>query len=96
MRYKRFDVVELNNVNRATILDVENNRYNVEIVNPYGITIDKKYITNTEIKQLIHSSKITRFTPSSVASSISILVRIPSVTTSMRVSLETLVSKRIR
>lgn len=61
MRYKRFDVVELNNGNRATILDVENNCYNVEIVNPYGITIDKKYITNTEIKQLIHSSKITRF-----------------------------------
>ena len=50
MRYKRFDVVELNNDNRATILDVEKNRYNVEIVNPYGITIDKKYITNIHQK----------------------------------------------
>ena len=55
MRYKKFDVVELNNGNRATILDVENNRYNVEIVNPYGITIDKKIITTQEIKTIIHS-----------------------------------------
>lgn len=61
MKYKRFDVVELNNGNRATILDIKKNCYNVEIVNPYGITVDKKHITNDEIKQLIHSSKTTRF-----------------------------------
>lgn len=56
MRYKRFDVVELNNGNRATILDVENNRYNVEIVNPYGITIDKTIIKDNEISKIIYSN----------------------------------------
>ena len=53
MKYKRFDVVELNNGNRATILDIKKNYYNVEIVNPYGITLDKKFISNDEIKGLI-------------------------------------------
>lgn len=57
MKYKRFDVVELNNGNRATILDIKENYYNVEIVNPYGITLDKKFISNDEIKGLICSSK---------------------------------------
>ena len=57
MKYKRFDVVELNNGNRATILDIKKNYYNVEIVNPYGITLDKKFISNDEIKGLICSSK---------------------------------------
>ena len=57
MKYKRFDVVELNNGNRATILDIKKNCYNVEIVNPYGITLDKKFISNNEIKGLIRSSK---------------------------------------
>lgn len=53
MKYKRFDVVELNNGNRATILDIKKNYYNVEIVNPYGITLDKKFISNDEIKGLV-------------------------------------------
>ena len=57
MKYKRFDVVELNNGNRATILDIKKNSYNVEIVNPYGITLDKKFISNDEIKRVIRSSK---------------------------------------
>ena len=57
MKYKRFDVVELNNGNRATILDIKKNYYNVEIVNSYGITLDKKFISNDEIKGLICSSK---------------------------------------
>ena len=57
MKYKRCDVVELNNGNRATILDIKKNRYNVEIANPYGITLDKKFISNDEIKGLIRSSK---------------------------------------
>ena len=57
MKYKRFDVVELNNGNRATILDIKKNYYNVEFVNPYGITLDKKFISNDEIKGLMCSSK---------------------------------------
>lgn len=61
MKYKRFDVVELNNGNSATILDIEKNCYNVEIVTPYGITVDKKIISSNDIRKLIHSSRPTRF-----------------------------------
>lgn len=60
MKYKRFDVVELNNGNRATILDIVKNSYKVEVVSPYGITLDKKIITNNDIKKLIHSKKEDR------------------------------------
>ena len=42
MRYKRFDVVELKNDNKATILDIkENNEYFVEIVDSNGTTIGR-------------------------------------------------------
>ena len=44
MRYKRFDVVELNNGNRATILETLGGKYLAEIVNGYGITLDKTII----------------------------------------------------
>ncbi len=50
MKYKRFDVVELNNGNRATILDIKKNYYNVEIVNPYGITLDKNLFQMMKLK----------------------------------------------
>lgn len=60
MKYKRFDVVELNNGNSATILDIVKNSYKVEVVSPYGITLDKKIITNNDIKKLIHSKKEDR------------------------------------
>ena len=43
-----------------------------------------------------NSSKMTMPTPSSVGSSTSILVMMPSVRTSMRVVAETFVSKRMR
>lgn len=48
MKYKRFNVVKPNNGNRATILDLKKNCYNVEIVNPYGITLDKKLYLMTK------------------------------------------------
>lgn len=56
MKIKRFNVVELNNNNRATILEIKNNKeYFVEIVNPYGITIENKIITDSDIKRVIYS-----------------------------------------
>lgn len=55
MRIKKFNVVELNNGNRATILDVLGNRYLAEIVNAYGITVDKKIINDNEINKIIYS-----------------------------------------
>ena len=47
MKIKKFDVVELKNGNRATILEKERkNKYIAEIVNPYGITLETRIISN--------------------------------------------------
>jgi len=54
MKLRRFCVVELKDGNRATILEKEKNKYFAEIVNIYGITLDKKYITKEEIKKVIY------------------------------------------
>lgn len=51
----KFNVVELKDNNRATILDiVDKDKYFVEIVNTYGITIEKKIITSDYINKLIY------------------------------------------
>lgn len=49
MKYKQFDVVLLNNENRATILGINNNSYNAEIVDKLGNRIEVKQITDEEI-----------------------------------------------
>lgn len=53
MKYKRFNVVELNNGNKATILDVKNKNYYVEIVDSEGNRIDIKYVEENEIAKII-------------------------------------------
>lgn len=61
MKIKRFNVVELNNNNRATILEIKDNKeYFAEIVNPYGITIENKVITDNDIKKVIYSREKER------------------------------------
>ncbi len=55
MKIKKFDVVELNNNNKATILEIQNNKYLVETVDSKGKTINNTYITQEEIKQIIYS-----------------------------------------
>lgn len=56
MKIRKFDVVELTNKNRAVILEIYKRRkYYAEIVNDKGITIDKRIITNNEIKNIIYS-----------------------------------------
>lgn len=55
MKIQKFNVVELKNRNRATSLQVLGNKYLVEIVNAYGITIDKRIITENEINKVIYS-----------------------------------------
>lgn len=57
MKIKKFNVVELKNGNRATILEVLGSKYLAEIVNAYGITLDKKIITENEIEKVIYSKK---------------------------------------
>lgn len=61
MKIRKFDVVELKNSNRATILEVkDNNEFLAEIVNSYGITLDKKNITNNDIKKLVYAREQER------------------------------------
>ena len=55
MKLKRFEVVELVNGNKATILDINNNQYYAEVVNDKGITIDNRNITEEEIKRVLVS-----------------------------------------
>lgn len=56
MNINVFDVVEMKNGNRATILDIRNNRYWVEIVNAYGVIIKNTFITNNEISKIVYSN----------------------------------------
>ena len=59
MKLKRFEVVELVNGNKATILDNKDNEYYAEIVDVNGKTIENRNITNDEIKKvLIYKDKI--------------------------------------
>lgn len=53
MKYKQFDVVLLKSKNKATILGIENNKYNAEIVDDRGIRIDVKTITDDDIDKSI-------------------------------------------
>lgn len=53
MKLKIFDVVELNNKNRATILNIKNNEYLVEVVNSAGVSIVNKIITEKDINRII-------------------------------------------
>ncbi len=54
MSYKVFDVVELKNGDKATILDNKvNNTYKAEIVNENGISQGIKEIEETAIKKAI-------------------------------------------
>ena len=55
MEIKNFDVVELYDKNKATILSIEGNKYFAEIVNLHGITIDKRYISNNDINRIIYT-----------------------------------------
>ena len=60
MKYKKFDVVKLKNNDRATILNVNKNDYLAEIVNADGITLDKKYITDNDIKIVMYKKELKR------------------------------------
>lgn len=61
MKLKVFNVVELKDGTRATIMDIEHkNKYFAEIVNAYGITISKRIITDAEISKKIYSREQER------------------------------------
>ena len=57
MKINKFDVVELKDGNRATIIEAKDkNIYFAEVVNAYGITLDKKDIQEKEINKIIFIS----------------------------------------
>lgn len=61
MKIKQFDVIELKNKNKAVILEIYKGRkYYAEIVNDSGITIEKRIITDDEIKDVIYSKENIR------------------------------------
>ena len=51
--YNMFDVVELNNGNKATIITKDKSIIKVEKVNNKGISLGIKVITENDIKQVI-------------------------------------------
>ena len=53
MNYNIFDVVELNNGNKATVLANEKNFIKVEEVNNKGISLGIKEISNNDISHII-------------------------------------------
>lgn len=53
MKYNQFDVVELNNGDKATIIAVSDNGYKVDIVDGNGKRKDVKNIKQDEIKNVI-------------------------------------------
>lgn len=55
MKINKFDVVELNDGDKATILDINNKDYYVEIVNDKGMRVDIRNITENEISKVIFS-----------------------------------------
>lgn len=60
-KIQKFDVVELNDNNRATILEIKgNNEYLAEIVNAYGVTVDNKIITNEDISKVVFQKEYVR------------------------------------
>ena len=53
MKINKFDVVELNDKNKATILDIHDNKYLVEIVNDDGISLETRTIEYQDISKVI-------------------------------------------
>ncbi len=58
MKVKIFDVVELNDQNKATILSINTNEYLVEIVDKNGISQGTSYIKESDIKEVIFTKKL--------------------------------------
>lgn len=55
MRINRFDVVELNNKNKATIRNIQSNEILVEEVDLHGNSLGNKVINESDINKIIFS-----------------------------------------
>lgn len=55
MKLKIFDVVELNDKNRATIRDIQNKEYLVEVISPTGDSLGNATINDKDINKILYS-----------------------------------------
>ena len=55
MKAKLFEVVELNNGNLATILEVNKDLYRAEIIDKKGNSLGIQNISNVDIKEIIYN-----------------------------------------
>ena len=55
MKINRFDVVELNNKNRATIREIQNKSYLVEVVDHNGNSLGNATIYDKDINKILYS-----------------------------------------
>lgn len=60
MKVKVFDVVELNNGTKATVLEIIQGGYNVEVVDKRGNSKGRKTISDKDIVSIIYQSKIKK------------------------------------
>lgn len=58
MKISLFDVVELNDGNRAIIKNIDNKKYFAEIVNQKGDTIENRNILQNEINNVVFQKNI--------------------------------------
>lgn len=55
MKVKLFDVVELNNGNKATILSINKDIYNAEVLNKKGFYLGVQELKSSDIKEIIYT-----------------------------------------
>lgn len=61
MKIKKFDVVQLKDKNKATILTINKGRkYFAEIINQDGKTIEKKQIELKQIQKILYTQELNR------------------------------------
>lgn len=60
MKINKFDVVELKDKNKATILSCDDKQYYAEIVDNQGNKIENAYIKDINIERIIYKNKINK------------------------------------
>lgn len=58
MVVNRFDVVELKDKNKATILNFQNNKYLVDVVSPDGKSLGIMEIDDNDIEKIIFAKQL--------------------------------------
>ena len=57
MKYKIFDVIELNNGNKATIVDIDKSELKIDVVDKNGISQGFENVNVKDIKKVIFAKE---------------------------------------